>query len=146
MTVKDAVAKFSEKHVMAAKNAYLCQFYLSKFVASYGGKPVASVTPEHLESFWERPNWGNTTRSQAFRYLRMFLNFAERYDWIERNPARRVEPPKPDKGKKGILSPSDIVVLAGRSKSLWWGFWRNCGCIPVPRRVRWTEDRGGILL
>ena len=117
MTVAKAIELFTQKHVMAPQNANLCRFYLDKFTATYGKLPVDSITPEHLEAFWERPNWGNTTRAQAFRYLRMFLNFSERYDWIERNPARRVEPPKPDKAKKGVLSPGAMLSLLREAKA-----------------------------
>jgi len=87
--------------------------YLRLFVEKYGPLGLSSIGPAELERFWTRSQWpdGKATRRQAFAYLRILFNSLERYDLIERNPIRRVTPPKTPAPLRNILLPAEMVAL-----------------------------------
>lgn len=78
---------------------------------------MEAIGPDHLEAYWDRPQWGNTTRAQAFRYVRMFFNWAENRDLVMRNPARRCDAPRANRPPKGILTPSAMLSLLWAEKA-----------------------------
>jgi len=109
LSVTDAISRFwSRRENIKCFHRRNFEGYLSKFQSAFGPAPLKSITPFDLEDFWNRPAWGATTRNQAFRYLRMFFNWCERYDFIERNPTSRVEAPVADDAPKLILTPEQM--------------------------------------
>lgn len=92
--------------------------YLRLFVDKYGTLGLSTIGPLELDAFWKRPQWpeGKSTRRQAFSCIRTFFNWAERYDVLrERNPIRRVNPPKIPLPLRNILTPADMAQLVERA-------------------------------
>jgi len=96
---------------MEGAHAQTARSVLGQFALEYGSVPIRLVSPLQLQSFWSRDDWGRSHRAKVFRYLRMFFNWAERYDFLDRNPARRVEPPKVGELPKRILTPERMGEL-----------------------------------
>lgn len=91
-----------------ARNLYLVKTYLDDMTGFFGPETEAqAVTGLRLEEWFSRPEWAAGTRFQAFAYARMFFNWLERHDFIERNPARRCEPPKKGEQKNHCLPVRD---------------------------------------
>jgi len=107
----EVLARFWASRQLDGHHGRLARFFLDKFGAKYGALPIDAVSPFVLEEFWNSYGWKGTTKSQAFRYLSLFFGWAERYDLVARNPARRVERPKAEKPQKRILTPADMRKL-----------------------------------
>jgi len=111
LTVKHAIDRFTAKRELSGWHGQHAAYYLGLFSAQFGGLGVEAIGPDHLEAFWQRPSWGPTTRAQAFRYVRLFWNWAEKRDIVARNPARRCDPPRASRPPKGILTPGAMFAL-----------------------------------
>ena len=111
LSVAQAVARFCGTREREKEHSRLIGFYLDKFSAKFGSLPIRSIAALDLEEFWTRKTWGANTRRQAFAYLRMFLNWCERYDIIDKNPSRRVDPPKAEKPDRAILTVDQMKTL-----------------------------------
>lgn len=117
MTVSAAVRMFQAGRNDTGHHAEHMGRYLRLFVERYGPLGLSSLGPFELDAFWKRPAWpdGKSTRRQAFSCLRTFFNWAEQYDLIERNPIRRVTPPKVPAPLRNILTPLAMAELVGRA-------------------------------
>ena len=73
----------------------------------------------------KKDGYGDTTRGHYLDALKTFLNWAEQDQRITRNPIARIEKPKRDEERKGVLTPEQFIhlvqstaeknVLVGRS-------------------------------
>ena len=64
---------------------------LSPAVATFGERPVRTLRPDELAAW--RKTIGN--RHHAFRAVKQVLAQAERWEWLEKSPARHIANPKP---------------------------------------------------
>ena len=119
MTVTAAVRMFQSGRNDTGYHAEHLARYFRLFVESYGPRGIGSIGALDLEKFWNRPNWpeGKSTRRQAFSCIRTFFNWAERYDLIGRNPARRVTPPKNPFPLRNILTPREMAASLKKADS-----------------------------
>lgn len=110
MTVVGAVRRFEMARKFTGQHGQHMARILRLFLESFRSRGLGSLTPGDLHRFWDRPEWpdGNATRRQAYAYLRIFFNWCERNDLVERNVIRRVDPPKTPEPLKGILSPDEM--------------------------------------
>lgn len=118
ITVENAVKRFNSCHSFKGSHKMHMNRNLDLFVEKYRKRGIASIGPVELVDFWNREEWpeGRATRRQAFAYLRIFFNWLERYDIVERNPTRRVDPPKAPAPLRNILQPDEMkaaLKLAG---------------------------------
>lgn len=83
------------------------------FEERHGRAGMASLGPMDLHKFWNREEWpeGKSTRRQVYAYLRILFNWAERYEFIDRNPIRRVDPPRTPPPLTNILTPEELQRL-----------------------------------
>lgn len=83
------------------------------FEEKYGKRGINSIDANALVDFWNREEWpdGKSTRWQAFTYLRILFNWLERYDLVDRNPIRRVDPPTEPKPLTDIVTPEGMKEL-----------------------------------
>lgn len=86
---------------------------LGDFGQKFGRYGMNAIGTKELHSFWDREEWpeGKSARRQAFAYVRIFLNWAERYDLIDRNPIRKVDPPKAPDPLTNIITPDGLKTL-----------------------------------
>lgn len=110
-TVNEVLSRFWELRELTGRHLQTAKSVLTQFCARHGASPIRMVSPLQLQTFWTRPEWSPSHRAKAFRYLRLFFNWAERYDFIQGNPARRVEAPKVGELPKRILSPQRMAEL-----------------------------------
>ena len=84
---------------------------LRLFGEKYGRTGIKFIGHNELFDFWNRPEWpdGNSTRWQAFAYLRIFFNWLEKRDLIDKNPIRRVDPPARPKPLTSIVTPEAMA-------------------------------------
>lgn len=89
------------------------RYVLNLFGKRYGRLGIEAVGTKELSLFWDRPEWpdGKSARWQAFTYLRIFFNWAERYNFVDRNPIRKVDPPKRPGPLRDILDPDTMATL-----------------------------------
>lgn len=117
-TVREVLERFWVLKEMEGRHAGLARTILGQFSAKYGAVPIKMVRPLQLQMFWTRDEWSRTYRATVFRYLRLFFNWAERYEYIEGNPARRVEPPKVGELPKRILEPETMARLLQKEDAI----------------------------
>lgn len=100
------------------------QGVLSRFEKDFGRRGVRSIGARELSAFWDRPEWpdGRASRWRAFSVLRMFFNWCERWDIVNRNPTRKCDPPTRPSPLTGIVSPEqmqDLVSLKNDYLRAW---------------------------
>jgi len=127
-TVSGAVAQFFKLFKAEGNHLRLLHFYLDKFKAIHGEWDIKSITGLDLMAFWSRKwrrkgakegrEWGQNSKRQALAYLRVFFNWCERHDMVDRNPARRADPPKPERTERAILTPGEMAELLEKSESM----------------------------
>ncbi len=120
LTVSKALAQFSKNRTDTGQHGVHMRRILGDFEKAHGKKELSSITPMLLDQYWDRPNWpaGNATRRQVYAYLRIFFNWCERYEILEKNPIKRVDAPPVAKPLKNILSPAQMRKLLKRSVEL----------------------------
>jgi integrase/recombinase XerD len=106
-TVLEAYASFlldaaSEKG-RALRSATLSSYQtlgrkLEHFLANRGLKKLADLTPEEIRHFRDSLNTGPRATGNYLVKLGCFLRFCLQNEWIDRNPAAAVKPPKAGKG------------------------------------------------
>jgi integrase len=64
---------------------------LSTAVATFGERPIRTLRPDELAAW--RKTVGN--RHHVFRAVKQILAQAERWEWLEKSPARHIANPKP---------------------------------------------------
>jgi len=64
---------------------------LASAVTKFGNRPIRTLRPDELAA-WRK---SIANRHHAFRALKQVLAQAERWEWIERSPARHITNPKP---------------------------------------------------
>lgn len=127
-TVSGAIDRFFKIFKAKGNHLRLLHFYLDKFAAIHGERDIKSVVGLDLMDFWSRKwrrkgaktsrEWGQNSKRQALAYLRVFFNWCERHDLVDRNPARRADPPKPERTERAILTPDDMAKLLKASESM----------------------------
>ena len=115
LTVAAAVKRFRANKKFKGQHGQHMARNLDLFLEKYGSRSIEGITPFDLQAFWNRPEWpdGKSTRFQAFVYLRIFFNWMERYDLIERNITRRVDPPTKPGPLSDILTVKQMKELLG---------------------------------
>lgn len=100
-TIKQAVAKYLEdseaRHLAAPtirKRRELLEGKLLPFCESKGYERLADLNVDMLRTFRKTWKFAATSAVKRLEYLRGFLRFCEESEWIERNPARAIKPPK----------------------------------------------------
>lgn len=115
ITVREALKKFWKLRDMDGRHLQEAEHILNLFEKDHGQSPLELIAPIDLLGFWKQKrgknqvSWGPTTQEKAFRYLRLFFNWCERYDLVIGNPSRRVEPPKAGDPRKNILTPEAMA-------------------------------------
>ncbi len=118
LTVSKAISKFRESRKDKGDHAAHMNRILSDFEDAHGKKELPSITPILLDKYWDRPNWknGKSTRRQVYVYLRIFFNWCERYELLEKNPIKKVDAPKVPKPLKNVLQPMEMARLLRRAR------------------------------
>jgi integrase len=93
---------------------------LFAFAKSKGIQYVTDLTPEHIRGF--RDTWKMSARSAAneLNRVRCVLKFALENEWIEKNPAMMVKPPKAEKGtsyEKAPFSPEEMERILAAAEA-----------------------------
>jgi integrase len=65
---------------------------LKPATAKFGDRPIRTLRPDELAA-WRKTLTGN--RHHVFRAVKQVLTQAERWEWLERSPARHIANPKP---------------------------------------------------
>jgi hypothetical protein len=120
LTVSKALARFWSVRGPSIKGRHrrIAKYIFDDFATRYGSISLDSIGAAELHAFWNRSKWpeGKSARWQAFTYLRIFFNWAERWDLIGRNPCRKVDTPAKPKPLRGIVTPEqmqDLLTLSG---------------------------------
>lgn len=100
-SIKDAVSKYLEdseaRHLAAPtirKRRELLEGKLLPYCQSKGHERLADLNVDTLRNFRKTWKFAATSAVKRLEYLRGFLRFCEESEWIERNPARAIKPPK----------------------------------------------------
>ena len=120
MPLATAIKRFRAVRKDKGRHAYHLGRVMDDFESKLGKMELAEISPSVLSAYWERPEWedGKSTRRLYFSYIRIFFNWCERYDLIEKNPIKRVDAPKIPKPLKNILSPVEMLALLNRAVEL----------------------------
>lgn len=99
--IKDAIAKYLEdseaRHLAAPtirKRRELLEGKLLPFCESKGYERLADLNVDTLRTFRKTWKFAATSAVKRLEYLRGFLRFCEESEWIARNPAKAIKPPK----------------------------------------------------
>jgi hypothetical protein len=82
---------------------------LSTAVATFGERPIRSLRPDELAAW--RKTIGN--RHHVFRAVKQVLAQAERWEWLEKSPARHIANPKPKAPEIQPFGPRSPRLLTG---------------------------------
>jgi integrase len=128
-SIKDAISKYLEdseaRHLAAPtirKRRELLEGKLVPFCESKGYERLADLNVDTLRSFRKTWKFAATSAVKRLEYLRGFLRFCEESEWVERNPAKAIRPPKVT--RKPTLPFDDAEVdraLAAADQLKEWG-------------------------
>ncbi len=117
-TISEAVAKFlSDAKARSLEESSLKKYrnvleaHLLAFCDKKGLRDLRHLTVDVLREL--RAGWTLAPRTQqkTLETLRAFLRFCEAADWIEKNPATRIKPPKVEDTPTLPLSDDDVQKL-----------------------------------
>jgi integrase len=88
--------------------------HLKAFQEWAGNRPIESITAQEIEFEFLGP-WAQTVSAATLRNriaaLRSLFEFCERFEYIDRNPMRRIESPPRDEKMGNWLRPEDDLAL-----------------------------------
>jgi integrase len=93
VTVEEAVRRYLAQHDVDPATTDKLRRQLRHGVATFGPREIGTLRPDELGAW--RLTLSEGSRHDVFRALRQVLEQAERWQWIDRNPARYVKNPKP---------------------------------------------------
>jgi integrase/recombinase XerD len=100
-TIKAAISKYLEdseaRHLAPPtirKRRELLEGKLLPFCDSKGYERLADLNVDTLRTFRKTWKFAATSAVKRLEYLRGFLRFCEESEWIERNPAKAIKPPR----------------------------------------------------
>jgi integrase len=93
VTVTEAVNRYLAQHDVDPATTEKLRRQLRHAVATFGPRKIGTLRPDELGAW--RLTLSQVSRHDVFRALRQVLEQAERWQWIDRNPARYVKNPKP---------------------------------------------------
>lgn len=85
--------------------------YLGKFRLHFGNRAIASLRPQEIEAWLNRPEWAAGTRATGINRLSALFSFALRKGYVESNPVDRIERVRLEYRPPRILSPDDAEKL-----------------------------------
>jgi integrase/recombinase XerD len=128
-TIREAISKCLEdaeaRHLAAPtirKRRELLQGKLLPFCEAKGYERLGDLNVDALREFRKTWKFAATSAVKRLEYLRGFLRFCEESEWIERNPAKAIKPPKVT--RKPTLPFEDAELgraLAAADKLKAWG-------------------------
>lgn len=95
---------------LRGNHARLVVWWLGEFTKKHGGDEMARINARLIDLFLARRGWSGTTRAQGYVYLRLFFNWAVRYDYIERSPVLKAEVPRKS-ARHHLLTVDDVERL-----------------------------------
>jgi integrase len=93
VTVTEAVDRYLAQHDVDPATTEKLRRQLRHATAAFGPRAISTLRPDELGAW--RLTLSEGSRHDVFRALRQVLEQAERWLWIDRNPARYVKNPKP---------------------------------------------------
>jgi integrase len=93
VTVAEAVDRYLAQHDVDPATSEKLRRQLRHATAAFGPREIRTLRPDELGAW--RLTLSEGSRHDVFRALRQVLEQAERWQWIDRNPARYVKNPKP---------------------------------------------------
>ncbi|MDK3161909.1 hypothetical protein QPK87_35965 [Kamptonema cortianum] len=86
--------------------------YLGKFTEEFGSEDIRDIKGRDIQKWVDRlPYQSQNTRAGIFAVVRSFFNWAERWDYIETNPVRKVEPVRWNLGGLEIFTPEQLARM-----------------------------------
>jgi integrase len=92
ITFADLVERYLAQHEAEDVTIARLRTQLRPATAVFGDRPIRTLQPDELGA-WKKTLTGN--RHHVFRALKQVLAQAERWEWIDKSPARYVKNPKP---------------------------------------------------
>jgi integrase len=91
ITFEELVDRFLAAHEADEVTITKLRSALGSAVDKFGARPIRTLRPDELAA------WRKTIRNRhhSFRAVKQVLTQAERWEWIERSPARHIANPKP---------------------------------------------------
>lgn len=113
-TVAEAVAEFLLKRKPRISPGCWRQYDVAlrvHFLPAFGTRPLASLTPEEIEEWADRPDWSNSTRHGRIGTVLTFLKWAK-------NPLKISRPPMESRGSDSVLTDEQFtkVMTAARAE------------------------------
>jgi integrase len=93
VTVTEAITRYLAQHDVDPATTEKLRRQLRHATAAFGPREIRTLRPDELGAW--RLTLSAGSRHDLFRALRQVLEQAERWQWIDRNPARYVKNPKP---------------------------------------------------
>jgi integrase len=93
ITVTEAVDRYLAQHDVDPATTEKLRRQLRHATTAFGPREIRTLRPDELGAW--RLTLSGGSRHDVFRALRQVLEQAERWQWIDRNPARYVKNPKP---------------------------------------------------
>lgn len=129
-------AKCSQEH--RDKIERVCGALLEEFDG-----PLASVTPLKAGKWFDTVEGSPTTRAGWHRYASGFFAWCVDMELIDRNPLKKIKPPKAE-AKRSLVTPAEMMTILGEEMSnelrAWFllGGFAGLRSIEV-RRMRWED-------
>jgi integrase len=112
VTVTEAVDRYLAQHDVDPATTEKLRRQLRHATAAFGPREISTLRPDELGAW--RLTLSQGSRHDVFRALRQVLEQAERWQWIDRNPARYVKNPKPKRPEiQPFASWEEMDAIAG---------------------------------
>lgn len=111
VSCREAVESYlKRRHEDGLKKTTLAalRYQLGNLAENLGKEDLADLTPARLDAWLRKGKLSEATRRNRLRVLRQFFRHAERMDWIEMDPTRKVEVIRPKQGEVKILAPDEM--------------------------------------
>lgn len=128
-TISEALQKYFDdaeaRHLAPStirKRRELLNGKLLPYCKSKGHEQLKELNVDTLRSFRKTWKFAATSSVKRLEYLRGFLRFCEESEWIERNPAKAIRPPKVVQKPTLPFEESDLVrILVSADQLADWG-------------------------
>ncbi len=126
----------------------------------FGDLPIAELTPRHLDEWYRKLATGEgrarplkaTSIRRHHGVLSSALSQAVRWEWIDRNPAERSQPPALERVELQVPTPDEVrrLLAAAQARGPRWGMLLTLAVLTGGRRgelcgLRWIDVEGDSI-
>jgi len=119
-TLDEMYDTWMRDHVIQNCEARTIEYYRElweRYIKDKSGAKLKTLSVRHIQGIINGVDAGSRTKQGVFALLRAMLNKAVKWEYMDENPCKKIDPPKYEAGKKDVYNKKDLQTMVDLLKS-----------------------------